>query len=460
MRRSGIAALVALTGASLALAGCSGSGGGSASGASGGGSGDAKTLTIAYQKTSSFHQLDDVLQTVKTDFESANPGVTVNLQPIEAEQDQYFTKLALMNGSKDTAPDVIYEDTFQVMSDAAAGYLLPIDDELSSWSDWSQFSDAAKKAGLGVDGKTYGVSMGTDTRGIYYNKSIFEQAGLPDDWQPSSWDDILSAARTIKEKVPDVSPLSIMSGKAAGEATTMQGFEMLLYGTDSTLYDGDTQKWITGSKGFTDALSFYKTVTDEGLGLPLDVALDANVQSRVSTDLIPNGKVAMAIDGSWLPGGWISGDNAWADWDKTLGFAKMPTQDGGGDKYTSMSGGWLLSVGAQAKDPELAMKFIELALNKDNSLTYDTTNSQIAVRDDVAKDDAYLSYNASFEFFSSLVPYTHFRPATPDYSQISSNIQAAVESVVTGDATPEQAASTYDEGLTTIVGSDGTEAEK
>jgi multiple sugar transport system substrate-binding protein len=40
--------------------------------------------------------------------------------PIEAEQDQYFTKLALMNGSPDTAPDVIYEDTFQIRSDAAA----------------------------------------------------------------------------------------------------------------------------------------------------------------------------------------------------------------------------------------------------------------------------------------------------------------------------------------------------
>ncbi|MCI1787419.1 MAG: extracellular solute-binding protein [Actinomyces sp.] len=457
MRRSGIAALIAVTGAALALAGCSSS---SSSGESGSASAGGSTLTIAYQKTSSFHQLDDVLQTVKTDFESANPGVTVNLQPIEAEQDQYFTKLALMNGSKDTAPDVIYEDTFQVMSDAAAGYLLPIDDYLADWSDWAQFQDAAKKAGLGVDGKTYGVSMGTDTRGIYFNKTIFQQAGLPTDWQPTSWDDILSAARTIKEKVSDVTPLSIVSGKAAGEATTMQGFEMLLYGTDSTLYDEDTQKWVTGSKGFTDALTFYKTVADENLGLPLDVALDANVQSRVATDLIPNGKVAMAIDGSWLPGGWIEGDNAWPDWDTTLGFAKMPTQDGAGAGFTSMSGGWLLSVGAQTKDPELAMKFIELALNKENSLTYDTTNSQIAVRDDVAKDDAYLNYNASFEFFSGLVQYTHFRPATPDYSQISSNIQAAVESVVTGDATPEQAASTYDEGLSNIVGPEATESEK
>ena len=96
--------------------------------------------------------------------------------------------------------------------------------------------------------------MGTDTRGIYFNKTIFEQAGLPTDWQPESWDDILDAARTVKEKVPDVIPLNIYSGKAAGEATTMQGFEMLLYGTEDTLYDTDSSKWVLGSQGFIDSL--------------------------------------------------------------------------------------------------------------------------------------------------------------------------------------------------------------
>lgn len=119
MRRSAITATAVTAIGAFALAGCSS--GGSQSGESGDAS--AKTITIAYQKTASFHQLDDLLQSVKPTFEAANAGVTVKLQPIEAEQDQYFTKLALMNGSKSTAPDIIYEDTFQVMSDAAAGYL-------------------------------------------------------------------------------------------------------------------------------------------------------------------------------------------------------------------------------------------------------------------------------------------------------------------------------------------------
>jgi multiple sugar transport system substrate-binding protein len=419
-----------------------------------------RTITVAYQKTSAFHQLDDLLQKVKPEFEKANPGVTVKLEPIEAEEDQYYTKLALMNGSKSTAPDVIYEDTFQVMSDAAAGYLLPIDQYVNKWSDWPQFVDAAKKAGDGVDGKTYGVSMGTDTRGIYYNKKLFKKAGLPTDWQPKSWQDIITAAEAIKKNDPGVTPLNIYGGKAGGEQTTMQGFEMLYYGTSkgADLYDPSSKKWLTSSPGFEQSLAFYQKIYQEKLGTSLDVALDANAGTKVATELMPQGKLAMDIDGSWQPGGWISGPNKWAGWDKTLGFAKMPTMDGSDPGYTSMSGGWLLSVGAHTQSPQTAFDFIAMALNKKNSLTYDTTESQIAVRKDVAADPKYLNYNPSFKFFSSLVPYTHFRPATPDYSQISSDIQAAVESVITGQASPASAAKTYDSGLQRIVGPSNVKA--
>ena len=416
------------------------------------------TITVAYQKTDSMTQLDALLQKSKAEFEEANPGMTIELQPINAQEDGYFTKLALMNGSPETAPDVIYEDTFQVRADAAAGFLAPMDEYLDDWEDWDQFADGAKEAGLGDDGKTYGISMGTDTRGIYFNKQIFEQAGLPADWQPTTWADVLDAARTVKEAVPGVIPLNIFGSKAQGEATSMQGFEMLLYGTEDSLYDPETAKWITGSQGFVDALGVYDTIAKEGLGPDLQDALDPNLPNRVSDELLPQGKLAIAVNGSWVPGGWIAGGVPWPEWEDVMGLAKMPTQDGQEPGATSMSGGWLLSVGAHADDPEAAFNFIAHTLNRENSFEYDTEASQIAVRKDVATDPEYLAFNPTFEFFSSLVDVTHFRPATPDYSQISSNIQVATESVITGQATPEDAALTYDEALTQIVGDDGVQA--
>ncbi len=442
-------ALAGLTATALALSGCGGGGGSEAS---------EGTIRVAYQKTKSFTAMDELMKKVKEQYEEEFPDRSVELMPIEAEQDQYFTKLALMNGSADTAPDVIYEDTFQIRSDAAAGYLQPIDEFVAEWDEWEQYDEGARQAGIGDDGKIYGVPLGTDTRGLYFNKEIFADAGLPEDWAPTTWEDVLDAARAVQESNPDVIPLNVYAAQALGEATSMQGFEMLLYGTEDELMDTESNEWVTGSQGFLDALEFYQTIAEEKLGPDPALALDAGWGTKVSTELLPQGGIAIALDGSWLPSNWINGENEWPEWEETLGFAAMPTQDGGGEGFTSMSGGWTLSMGAHASDPQAAFDFMAQALTFDNALTYHQEAGQIAVRTDVAESQEYLDFNPSFEFFSSLVPYTNFRPATPDYSQISSNIPVATEGVYTGQTTPEDAQAAYDQALVGIVGEENTQA--
>jgi multiple sugar transport system substrate-binding protein len=439
-----VAALAAL--ALTAPAACSSGGSGSSS---------AKTITVAYQKFGSFVQLDDQLKKVKTQYEQAHPGYTVKLVPIEASENDYYTKLSLMNRSPSTAPDVMYEDTFLVNTDIQAGFLAPLDDYLPGWTDWSQFSDASKTAAKALDGKTYGVPMGTDTRALWYNKDLFAKAGLAVPWQPKSWSDILSAARTIKAALPGVTPLNVYSGKGAGEGATMQGFEMLLYGTSDTLYNHSANKWITGSQGFLDSLKFVQTIYGENLAPSPQDALNPNFGTAVSNDLLPNGKLAIDLDGSWLSGNWLStGTKPWPQWSTVLGQAPMPTQNGQAPGSTSMSGGWVLSIGSHAKDKKAAFDFVTTALNKENTTGYDIAASQIAERADVAAEPSYVAANPSLKFFTDLVQVTHFRPAYADYPHISDAIQVAMESVMTGQQPPAQAASAYADQVKSAVGAD------
>ena len=121
-----------------------------------------------------------------------------------------------MNQSSSTAPDVMYEDTFLVNSDVAAGYLAPLNSYLAKWSGWKEFSPAAQAAARGANGKVYGVSMGTDTRGLYYNKQVFAKAGLPVPWQPKTWADVLAAAEKIKATEPGVTPINVYGGRGPG----------------------------------------------------------------------------------------------------------------------------------------------------------------------------------------------------------------------------------------------------
>ena len=447
MKKSLVSAVSLGAAAALVLSGCAAGGAGS----------DANTIKVAYQKFGASTQLDDHMKAVKDVFEAEHEDVSVELVPIEAQENDYATKLALMNRSASTAPDVMYVDTFRVQADSDAGYLAPLDEYTADWSDWDNFYENAKAAGLGSDGMTYGIPMGTDTRAIWYNKDLFAQAGLPVPFEPKTWEEVLDAAATIKSELPDVIPLNVYSGKPQGEAAAMQGFEMLLYGTEDTLYDADAQKWITGSQGFIDSLGFIENVYEGDLGPTPEQALDKNVGNLVANEWFPQGKLAMGIDGSWQSGTWLeTGGTPWPEWNDVMGQAAMPTQEGQAPGANSMSGGWTLAMGSKSQNMDAAWDFIALALNKENSMSYDIAASQIAVRSDVSEDPAYRDANPTFGFFSDLVEVTHFRPATSDYPQISNAITVAMEAVMTGQQSPEEAAAAYDEAVIGIVGEDGT----
>lgn len=423
--------------------------------ACGSGSGsDPDTVKVSFKQSTdnSVRVMDTYLGEMKKQFEKANPGKKVELVPIKAPDSEYYTKLQQMLRSPKTAPDLVYEDTFLINSDITSGYLKPLDPYLDKWSDWGQFIDTAKAAAKAQDGKTYGVPDGTDTRGLWFDKGVFAKAGLPADWQPKTWDDVLDAARTIKKKVPGVTPLNVYTGKPAGEAATMQGFEMLLYGTgDGTadpLYDTASKKWVVGSQAFKDALTFVETVYKEKLGPDVTDALDPNFATSVRGDLLPGGKLGIDLDGSWLPQDWLKGSgHEWPAWSRKLGLAHMPTQHGQAPGKVSMSGGWTWSIPSKAGNPALAFEFIKTMQTKANAQKWYIANSGIAVRKDVAADPAYTQAQPGIKFFTDLVASTHYRPAYPAYPKVSTAIQEAMESVTTGDSSVDKAASTYDEEL-------------
>jgi multiple sugar transport system substrate-binding protein len=417
--------------------------------------GDAQTLKIVYQETDSFTALDTLFTKIKPEFEAAHEGVTVELQPIQANDDDYSTKLALSQQSAETAPDVFYEDTFRLRSDIDAGYLLNLDDHVDGWDDWSQFNEGAKAAGMGDDGSIYAVPLGTDTRAIWYSKPILEAAGITVPWQPESWDDILKAARAIQVSQPDVVPFNMYAGKGTGEGTVMQSFYELLYGTGDELYNEDEQKWVVGSEGFKDSLEFLKTLYDEKLAVTPAEALDANVWKKVFGELFPQGKLGGTVEGSYTPSFWQEGGSyAWPEYIDDMGVAAFPTQDGDAPQGVSMSGGWTLAVGAKTKNADLAFEFLTLALNQENALWYNINNSQIAVRTDVASEPSYLEANPFVEAVTDLVSVTHYRPATSDYPKISAEVQAATEAVITGQLSVDDAAAAYDAAVEGIVGAD------
>src|SRR2546425_6410318 len=294
------------------------------------------TITVAYQQFGPPPYFEQAWWTqVKQRVEAANPNIKVKLEPIIASEGSYYTKLDLMMRSPSTAPDLVREDSFLVSSDVTAGYLAPLDKYLASWPEYSQQWFPAMQKITTFSGHNYGVMDGTDVRLVWYNKSIFQRAGLPTTWQPHNWADLLSAARIIKAKVPGVIPLNLFSGVPMDEASSMQGFEMLLYGTKNPLYDYSTQKWVAPSPGLLDSLNFVKQVYNPSdlLGPTNDIALSTQANNTIEQQLIPQGKVAIDIDGSWISSFWYptvkhrgrSGNRRWVSPRCRPNSGRLPT---------------------------------------------------------------------------------------------------------------------------------------
>ena len=430
--------LMAVAAVGLALTGCS-------SGDSGGE--DSQTLRITYKKA------DPVLESLMTDtkaqFEAANEGVTVELSPIEGNDEDYATKLALSQRSPDTAPDVFVEDSFKLRADVDAGYVLALDDYLAEWEDWDTFNETAKQAGLGGDGSTYAVPLETDTRVIWYNQNVLGAAGIDLPWQPKTWDDLLAMARTLKASNPDVVPFSMYAG-------TMQSFYELLYGTkDGGLYNEEEQKWVVGSQGFVDSLEFLKTIYDEGLAVSPAEALDPNIWQQIVGEMLPQDRMGATVEGSYAPQFWQEGaDYEWPEYGDVMATTPFPTEDGQEPGAVSMSGGWTLAVGAGSKNPDLAVEFLKTAMDFDNSLAYTVDASKIAVRTDVAEAPEYQEMNPFASEVTEVLDVSNYRPATADFAEIDTAVLTATQEVVAGGKSPEEAAAAYDETLKRIVGED------
>lgn len=420
-----------------------------------------KVVTVAYQQFGPPPYYDQQWwQNVQKELDAEHTNIKLKLVPIVADEGSYYTKLDLMLHSASTAPDLIREDSFLIGSDATAGYLQPLDSYLNSWPDYKQQWFPSMQSITTFGGHNYGIMNGTDVRLIWFNKTIFQQAGLPTDWQPKSWDDILQAAQTIKARVPGVVPLNLYSGVPMDEASSMQGFEMLLYGTQNPLYNYKTGKWVVSSKGFQDALSFVQQVYSPNhlLGPTNDIALNTTAANTIAQQLLPQGKLAIDIDGSWLPGNWASGGQApWPAWQQTLGMAKMPTQAGGAPGNVTLSGGWAYSIASKSQNKDAAFQVLKVANNVNLLGAYDVAAAQIAPRKDVVNLPAYANLPGN-NFFTSLVTFSQFRPAFPAYPKISVQIDSAMQGVMQGKS-PADAMAAYAQAVIGIVGATSTETQ-
>jgi len=337
-------------------------------------------------------------------------------------------------------------DGYRIPEFAEAGYLLELDRYLKNWKDWDQYYEPMKRM-VEFNGKHYGIPLDTDVRMLWYWKPIFEKAGIPLPWKPENWDDIIDAARKIKENCPGVEyPIYLPVGSKMGEATTMQGFYMLLLGADTPegdrnrLRDWAEGKWIGKSSALERALQFYRTVfIDDSLSLR-DIYYTPDVWGDWRRAMI-NGNIGIGFGGSWeFKEFWTGAGEelpSIEERNKVLGWAPMPgSGKPGAPRIVSVSGGWTFAINADAKNPDQAWDLLKTIFTRENFGNWVSGAAKVSTRKDVAAMDSYKKdkYIAEITY---LVGYTTGRDTYPGYSKVSSFVQSSTEDILDGKSAAE-----------------------
>jgi multiple sugar transport system substrate-binding protein len=390
---------------------------------------------------------------------------TVKFNGSGVDDEQYKTKLEL-NLKTGTAADVFAADGIWLGELAGAGYVLPLDQVVgpsaASWDGWAQISKSVQQ-NMTYKNTRYGIPSGTDGRVIYFNKTLFSQAGLPADWQPKSWADILTAGQALK-KISGVNPIQINAGTPMGEATTAQGFLPLLAGTGKPLYDQSTGKWQGATTGVVDVLNFYKQVYGAGLGDP-KLQQDKAGRDESFADF-SKGKIGILVESDYFWRSVICPDKTTCttttmpNRNSVVGYAKIPADKAGmgvnGQDFVSVSGGggWMLDP--KTKYAQQAWELMTYMSSADTQRQLSKVEVRISARDDV--NTATLANDPLLTFVSTkILPITTYRPSDQNYNAVSAAIQQATADVVSGKSA-SAAASTYQSALKKVVGADHVQA--
>ena len=218
MKRSFAAAAGIAVVATLALAGCSGGGDDAAAPEESSGPVTLSLSGWSIDTTPEFQALADA-------FHEENPDITVEVKGYDAAEYNTLVTADLAAGS---GPDIITQKEVKfVPTFAEGGQLLDVSDV--------ELPDGISGAGsYEVDGTAYAVPYRNDSWVLYYNKALFDQAGVeyPDgSW---TWDDYADAADALNA--------GLTGAGSAAKAAYLHNWQSTVQGFANAQSDGDILK--------------------------------------------------------------------------------------------------------------------------------------------------------------------------------------------------------------------------
>ncbi|MGC4108091.1 MAG: sugar ABC transporter substrate-binding protein [Thermomicrobiales bacterium] len=267
-------------------------------------------------------------------FNAVFPKITIEKQIVPWAD--YWTQLqtAVAGGS---TFDTLWMNVANFPTYASAGALLPITQIIGG--DGIAVDDLPQTLveSYSYEGVQYGVPRDFDAIAIYYNKTLFDNAGVAYPTEEWTWDDFRAAAEKLTNKDAGI--------WGAGMQTSFQeNWINFVYQNDGTLLNADLTEVVLGEPAGDEAIQYITGFfTDE-----LTPSIAIQQSNPVAETLFPAGQVAFIPAGSFRAA-------TYGALDLDLGVAPLPT----GKKKATITHGVSNVIWQGASNPGAALEWVK-----------------------------------------------------------------------------------------------------
>ncbi len=302
------------------------------------------------------------------------------------------------------SPDLVVLDTSELAKAAEAGLVQPLDDLVSSEGQQDLFPFARHS----FDGQLVGIQFEADVEHLIYNTN-------KTDSPPITWRDVLS------DSVAYIFP-------AAGVGSLVNDAFLIQYLAAGGQLLDESGEPALDKDVLIEVLQFYRDGLEVGAIPPSVLEFE---------DLDDCWVVYVSAQAALSN---VSSDRYLADRGmlKNTAFAAIPTRDG---NVVTLSKGWALAIVTEDSARQAAAaQLIEWLLEPENNANWNRTAGHLPTRqaafDHLGTEDPY------FPFVRQQLANVYPRPKAAAYDKVGRALQRAVQDVLQGEVSPQEAAET------------------
>ncbi len=313
-----------------------------------------------------------LLKSLLYNFSLANPDITIKYEPITGD---YKASLLTMLASG-TEPDIFYVDGGYFLEFASNDVLLPMDDLMAGTNTNKSDFISSLLGEFSYDGNVYGIPKDFNTLGLFYNKEMFANAGIPEPTDAWTWDDLKAAA----EKLTDLSdPQKPIYG--LGVPADAGRFPIFVFQNGGAIMNADLTDTLIDSAAAVDAATYYTDFRKNKTG-----ATPADVGEGWQGTVFGKGQFAMVYEGGWLIPYLAQ------QFPSTKYGVVLPPSGPKGPGNLIFSVSW--SISKNTKNAEAAWKVVEFLTNAESQTTVLESGFALPTRQ-ALQDSDYLKNNAA-----------------------------------------------------------------